>query len=117
MAPLLRALGAEPGVTSLVCVTGPHRAMLDQVLALFSIRPDRNLEVMTPDQSLNGLAARVLERIDPVLAEIAPDRVLVHGDTTTAMAAALAAFHRRIPVGHVEAGLRTTTSPSPGRRR
>ena len=107
MAPLLEALGAEPGVASVVCVTGQHRAMLDQVLDLFRIRPDMNLDVMTPDQSLNGLAARVLERIDPVLAAVAPDRVLVHGDTTTAMAAAMAAFHRRIPVGHVEAGLRT----------
>lgn len=107
MAPLVRALAAEPGLTSLVCVTGQHREMLDQVLRLFDIRPDFDLKLMAQNQGLNALAAAALAALDPVLDEVKPDRVLVHGDTTTAMAAALAAFHRRIPVGHVEAGLRT----------
>lgn len=107
MAPLVRALSVEPEIEQVVCVTGQHHAMLDQVLSLFEIHPDMNLAVMAPDQALNGLAARVFERIDPVLVGVAPDRVLVHGDTTTAMATTVAAFHRRIPVGHVEAGLRT----------
>lgn len=107
MAPLVQALGREPEVTSLVCVTGQHREMLDQVLRLFAIRPDVDLGLMAHNQGLNGLAGAALPALDRVLAELSPDRVLVHGDTTTAMAAALAAFHRRIPVGHVEAGLRT----------
>ena len=107
MAPLVAALEAEPGVTSIVCVTGQHRAMLDQVLGLFGIRPEHDLDVMVPNQTLNGLSARVLGLLDSLLGTVKPDRVLVHGDTTTAMAASLAAFHRRIPVGHVEAGLRT----------
>lgn len=107
MAPLVRALGRTPEITSLVCVTGQHREMLDQVLRLFDISPDFDLGLMAHNQGLNGLAGTALPALDAVLAEVAPDRVLVHGDTTTAMAAALAAFHRRIPVGHVEAGLRT----------
>ncbi|MFS8036202.1 non-hydrolyzing UDP-N-acetylglucosamine 2-epimerase [Xanthobacter sp. AM11] len=107
MAPLVQALGREPSVTSLVCVTGQHREMLDQVLALFEIRPDFDLGLMAHNQGLNVLAGAALSSLDVVLAQVAPDRVLVHGDTTTAMAATLAAFHRRIPVGHVEAGLRT----------
>ncbi|MFG1452005.1 UDP-N-acetylglucosamine 2-epimerase (non-hydrolyzing) [Xanthobacter sp. V2C-8] len=107
MAPLVQALAEERGLTSLVCVTGQHREMLDQVLRLFDIRPDFDLKLMAQNQGLNALAAAALAALDPVLAEVKPDRVLVHGDTTTAMAAALAAFHRRIPVGHVEAGLRT----------
>ena len=107
MAPLIAALEAEPGVTSIVCVTGQHRAMLDQVLGLFGIRPEHDLDVMVLNQTLNGLSARVLGLLDSLLGTVKPDRVLVHGDTTTAMAASLAAFHRRIPVGHVEAGLRT----------
>lgn len=107
MAPLVRALAGAPEVTSLVCVTGQHREMLDPVLRLFDIRPDFDLGLMAHDQGLNGLAAGALAGLDAVLVQVVPDRVLVHGDTTTAMAAALAAFHRRIPVGHVEAGLRT----------
>ena len=81
--------------------------MLDQVLGLFGISPEHDLDVMVPNQTLNGLSARVLGLLDSLLGTVKPDRVLVHGDTTTAMAASLAAFHRRIPVGHVEAGLRT----------
>jgi UDP-N-acetylglucosamine 2-epimerase (non-hydrolysing) len=115
MAPVVDALRRSVGVTSLVCVTGQHRHMLDQVLKLFGIVADYDLSLMTPDQTLNGLASRAVAAIDAVLGEVRPDRVLVHGDTTTAMAAALAAFHRRIPVGHVEAGLRTydLTQPWP----
>lgn len=107
MAPVVLALGAESGVCSPVCVTGQHREMLDPVLKLFAVKPDITLDVMRPNQGLNGLFARVLEGIDHVLEIHSPDIVLVHGDTTTAAACALAAFHRQIPVGHVEAGLRT----------
>jgi UDP-N-acetylglucosamine 2-epimerase (non-hydrolysing) len=107
MAPLVKVLEAQSGIVSEICVTWQHRTMLDQVLALFDIRPDYDLDVMVPSQSLNGLSARVLGAVDDLLASAKPDRVLVHGDTTTAMAASLAAFHRKIPVGHVEAGLRT----------
>ena len=107
MAPLVAALGETAGITSLVCTTGQHRSMLEQVLQTFGIRADRMLDAMAPGQSLNALAARLFAGIDPVLDELRPDRVLVHGDTTTALVAGLAAFQRRIPVGHVEAGLRT----------
>ncbi|WP_321817988.1 MULTISPECIES: non-hydrolyzing UDP-N-acetylglucosamine 2-epimerase [unclassified Paraburkholderia] len=107
MAPLVKCLEAEPGVESIVCVSGQHQSMLDQVLDLFEIAPAHRLDAMTANQSLNGLAARLFAGIDAVLADVKPDRVLVHGDTATSMAGALAAFHRRIPVGHVEAGLRT----------
>ncbi|MDR3101233.1 MAG: UDP-N-acetylglucosamine 2-epimerase (non-hydrolyzing) [Paraburkholderia sp.] len=107
MAPLVKCLEAEPGVQSVVCVTGQHQSMLQQVLDLFEITPDYNLGAMTANQSLNGLASRLFAGLDDVLAEVQPDRVLVHGDTATSMVGALAAFHRRIPVGHVEAGLRT----------
>lgn len=107
MAPVVLALAAERGVRSTVCVTGQHREMLDPVLELLAVHPDIALDVMRPNQGLNGLFARVLEGIDQVLEIHSPDIVLVHGDTTTAAACALAAFHRQIPVGHVEAGLRT----------
>lgn len=113
MAPLVQALAREPSVTSHVCVTGQHREMLDQVLDIFHIRPDYDLALMARNQGLNALAAGALAALDPVLEEVRPDRVLVHGDTTTAMAGALAAFHRRIPVGHVEAGLRTYNLAQP----
>ncbi|WP_323016321.1 non-hydrolyzing UDP-N-acetylglucosamine 2-epimerase [Castellaniella sp.] len=107
MAPLVRQLELTPTVHSLVCVTGQHRQMLDQVTALFDLRVDHDLDVMVPDQTLNGLFGRAVHRLDAVLAAESPDLVLVHGDTTTACAASIASFHRRIPVGHVEAGLRT----------
>jgi UDP-N-acetylglucosamine 2-epimerase (non-hydrolysing) len=90
-----------------VCATAQHREMLDQVQRLFGLEPDLDLDLMTPDQSLNGLAARALKALDGVLVRTAPDWLLVQGDTTTAMVGALAAFHLRVPVGHVEAGLRT----------
>jgi UDP-N-acetylglucosamine 2-epimerase (non-hydrolysing) len=113
MAPLVKALAAESGVHSMICVTGQHQSMLRQVLDLFDLKPDFTLDVMKPHQSLNTLTAALYDAIDPVLEMTQPDRVLVHGDTTSAMVAAMAAFHRRIPVGHVEAGLRTGDIRSP----
>lgn len=107
MAPLVTALNREPGIDSVVCVTGQHRQMLDQVMSLFDLKAKYDLEVMVPNQTLNGLFSRTIERVDAVLETEKPDYVLVHGDTSTASACALAAFHRRIPIGHVEAGLRT----------
>jgi UDP-N-acetylglucosamine 2-epimerase (non-hydrolysing) len=108
MAPVVRELAAHPDAfRSVVCVTGQHREMLDQVLSLFEIVPDYDLAVMTPGQTLAGVTTAVLTGLDRVLEEVRPDWVLVQGDTTTAMAASLGAFYRRIPVGHVEAGLRT----------
>lgn len=107
MAPLVTALQHETSIESVVCVTGQHRQMLDQVMALFDLTAKYDLGVMVPNQTLNGLFARAIERVDAVLETERPDYVLVHGDTSTASACALAAFHRRIPIGHVEAGLRT----------
>jgi UDP-N-acetylglucosamine 2-epimerase len=106
MAPVLHAL-RNAGADSRVCVTAQHRGMLDQVLQLFDITPDADLDLMRPNQTLEGLTAAVLEGVSGVLDGMKPDMVLVHGDTTTTFAAALAAFYKRIPVGHVEAGLRT----------
>jgi UDP-N-acetylglucosamine 2-epimerase (non-hydrolysing) len=107
MAPVIRALRAEPGARVLLCATAQHREMLDQVFALFGIQPDIDLDLMRPDQTPNELAARVFAGLEPVLAREIPDWLLVQGDTTTAMVSALAAFHRHVRVGHVEAGLRT----------
>lgn len=113
MAPVVSALKAEPGVETSVWSTGQHREMLAQVLDLFHIEADRDLKVMVPDQTLNGLYSRVVARLDEVFAEERPDRVLVHGDTSTAAAAATAAFHRGVPIGHVEAGLRSGRMDQP----
>ncbi len=107
MAPLVTALQNESQIESIVCVTGQHRQMLDQVLALFDLHAQHDLDIMVPNQTLNGLYARLISRVDEVLEKEQPDYVLVHGDTSTASACALAAFHRRIRIGHVEAGLRT----------
>lgn len=107
MAPLVKALAEQSAMESVVCVTGQHKQMLQQVLDLFDIVPQYDLELMTQNQTLNGLSARLLTAFDDVLETVRPDRILVHGDTTTAMMSAMAAFHRRIPIGHVEAGLRT----------
>jgi len=108
MAPVVRELRARPDrAETIVCATGQHRQMLDQVLRAFGISPDLDLGLMQPDQTLAGLTAASMRGLDGALAEREPDAVLVQGDTTTAMVAALAAFYRRIPVGHVEAGLRT----------
>jgi len=108
MAPVVAALRARPEIEHFVCVTAQHRKMLDDLLSLFSIAPDYDLDVMTDDQSLTEITTRVLTRMEPVLQESHPEVVLVHGDTTTSTAAALAAFYQQIPVGHVEAGLRTS---------
>lgn len=107
MAPLVRRLLACNGVRCGVCVTAQHRQMLDQVLDLFDIKPDYDLDLMRAGQTLGGMTSQILTRLDPVLEDFRPDLVLVHGDTTTTLGASLAAFYRRISVGHVEAGLRT----------
>lgn len=107
LAPIIRALRERPELPSVVCVTGQHRDMLDTALGLFRIVPDHDLDVMTDNQAPAQVAAAVLAKLDPVLRTEQPDWVLVQGDTTTTAAAALAAFYRRIRVGHVEAGLRT----------
>jgi UDP-N-acetylglucosamine 2-epimerase (non-hydrolysing) len=107
MAPVVQRLAAEPGIEARVCVTAQHRQMLDQVLDLFDIQPDVDLNLMRPNQSLAALTAAVFTHLEPVLLDLKPDWVLVQGDTTTVMAAAVLAFYHRIKVGHVEAGLRT----------
>jgi UDP-N-acetylglucosamine 2-epimerase (non-hydrolysing) len=107
MAPVVLRLQRTPGVESRVCVTAQHRQMLDQVLSLFDLHPDHDLDLMQPDQSLAETAAAVFSGLDPILEQVQPDWVLVQGDTTTVVAAALLAYYRRIRVGHVEAGLRT----------
>jgi UDP-N-acetylglucosamine 2-epimerase (non-hydrolysing) len=108
LAPVIRRLRREPGrFETIVCATAQHREMLDQVLELFEIAPDIDLDLMRDDQASNELASRVFAALDSVLVDRAPDWLLVQGDTTTAMCAAVAAFHRRVRVGHVEAGLRT----------
>ncbi|WP_434586906.1 non-hydrolyzing UDP-N-acetylglucosamine 2-epimerase [Klebsiella sp. R390] len=113
MAPLVHALAKDPHFEAKVCVTAQHREMLDQVLKLFSIVPDYDLNIMQPGQGLTEITCRILEGLKPVLESFKPDVVLVHGDTTTTMAASLAAFYQQIPVGHVEAGLRTGDLSSP----
>jgi len=107
MAPVVHALAKTPEIESVVCVTAQHRQMLDQVLDLFGITPDIDLNLMQPGQSLSALTAAVFLHLDPVLAKVKPDWVLVQGDTTTVMAAALVSYYHRIQIGHVEAGLRT----------
>ena len=114
MAPLVKKLQANPEeFQTIVCVTGQHREMLDQVLHLFDITPEYDLNIMKPNQDLYDITSRILLGMRDVLKEVQPDIVLVHGDTTTSMAAALAAFYQQIPVGHVEAGLRTGNIYSP----
>ena len=114
MAPLVREFQKHPeAFETIVCVTGQHREMLDQVLRIFGIQPDYDLNIMRQGQDLYDVTARVLLGMRDVLREARPDVVLVHGDTTTSAAAALAAFYQRIPVGHVEAGLRTHDIYSP----
>lgn len=114
MCPLVKEFRKYPDqFETLVCVSGQHREMLDQVLRIFGIRPDYDLDIMKQGQDLYDVTARVLTGMRNVLKEAQPDLVLVHGDTTTSMAAALAAFYRQIPVGHVEAGLRTYNIYSP----
>ena len=114
MAPLVKALQKDKEhFLPIVCVSAQHRQMLDQVLNLFEIKPDFDLNIMKPGQDLYDITSRILTAIRPVLSEVKPDIVLVHGDTTTTMACALAAFYQQIPVGHIEAGLRTNNIYSP----
>ncbi|HEC35424.1 MAG TPA: UDP-N-acetylglucosamine 2-epimerase (non-hydrolyzing), partial [Anaerolineae bacterium] len=108
MAPVIKELEKHHGeIQSVVCATAQHREMLDQVLQLFEIRPDYDLDLMRPRQTLSGLTARILTALDKVVARERPDWLLVQGDTTTVMVGALVAFYHRVQVGHVEAGLRT----------
>lgn len=113
MAPLVRALQDDPQIESVLCVTAQHRQMLDQVLELFELAPDYDLNIMQPNQTISMITANVLTGMEPVLAKEKPDVVLVHGDTSTTFVTALACFYQQIAVGHVEAGLRTGDKYSP----
>ena len=113
MAPLVKELEKNEKVESIVCVTAQHRQMLDQVLAIFDIKPDYDLDIMKDRQTLISITTNVLQGLDEVLKKAKPDIVLVHGDTSTTFVGALAAFYNQIPVGHVEAGLRTYDKYSP----
>ncbi len=113
MAPLVKALAEDAEFESRLCVTAQHREMLDQVLRLFELQPDYDLNIMRPEQGLTEITSRILLGLKSVLMEFKPDLVLVHGDTTTTLAASLAAFYHRVPVGHIEAGLRTGDLYSP----
>ncbi len=113
MAPLALALNADRRFDAQVCVTGQHREMLDQVLDLFELAPDHDLNIMKPGQDLTDVTTAILQGMKSVLAEVKPDIVLVHGDTATTFSATLAAYYQQIPVGHVEAGLRTGNLYSP----
>ncbi len=113
MAPLVQRLGQTEGIESLCCVTAQHRQMLDSVLESFQITPDYDLNIMQPNQTLASIISRTLQGMEPVFQQAKPDLVLVHGDTTTTLAGALAAMLHQIPVGHVEAGLRTYDKASP----
>lgn len=113
MAPLIKALEQTPSMKSIVCVTAQHREMLDQVLQSFGIVPDFDLSIMQAGQTISDITIRVLEGLERVIRNVSPDIVLVHGDTTTTFASALAAFYSRVRVGHVEAGLRTYNKHEP----
>lgn len=113
MLPLVKEIARRPSLEGIVCVTGQHREMLDQVLEAFEVVPDYDLNLMMPGQTLTDITANVLHGMQPVLQQAKPDLVLVHGDTTTSFAGALAAFYQQLPVGHVEAGLRTYDCYSP----
>ena len=113
MAPVVMALRGDPQFDAKVAVTGQHREMLDSALRLFGIVPDWDLAVLRPRPSLEGLTAAILEGVAGILREWRPDRILVHGDTTTTLAASLAAYYAKVPIGHVEAGLRTPNLYSP----
>ena len=113
MCPLVKALKSKQQLNTVVCVTGQHREMLDQVLQAFNIVPDFDLSIMKENQTLFDVTLNILERMKTVLEEVKPDIVLVHGDTSTSFVTALAAFYKNIPIGHVEAGLRTYDIFSP----
>ena len=113
MCPLIRELEKRKEIESIVCVTGQHRQMLDQVLDIFQVKPDYDLKLMKDRQTLTTITTEVLLHLGTLFQEVKPDIILVHGDTTTSFSAALAAFYQQIPVGHVEAGLRTYDKYSP----
>ena len=113
MCPLVRELAAREGVESLCCVTAQHRQMLDSVLEVFSLKPDWDLDIMTPRQTLSTITSKCLTGMDEAIDTLKPDMILVHGDTSTTFAGALSAFYPQVPIGHVEAGLRTYDKYSP----
>ncbi|MFW7431502.1 non-hydrolyzing UDP-N-acetylglucosamine 2-epimerase [Vagococcus carniphilus] len=113
MAPVVKELEKNPEFESIVVITAQQREMLDQVLSVFKIKPDYDLDIMLPNQTLSQITSRVLEKLDPILAEEKPDIILVHGDTTTSFVASLGAFYHQISIGHVEAGLRTWDKYAP----
>jgi len=113
MAPLIKELKSRKNIEAIVCVTAQHRQMLDQVLQIFNIEPDYDLNIMIQGQTLSDITVRVIEGLEKIIKEVNPDIFLVHGDTTTSFAAALASFYNHIPIGHVEAGLRTYNKYSP----
>lgn len=113
MAPLVKELESRKEIETIVCVTAQHRQMLDQVLSAFDINPNYDLDIMKSGQSLSDITSRVLQSLDKVIKEVKPDIVLVHGDTTTTLAASFAAFYNQVILGHVEAGLRTYDKYSP----
>ena len=113
MSPLVKLLGSDKNFDSRVCVTGQHREMLDQVLNLFQITPEYDLDIMRSNQSLAEISSSILLNLQPILVDFEPDLILVHGDTATTFSASLAAYYHRIKVGHVEAGLRTGDLFSP----
>ena len=113
MVPLVKELERRENIKSVVCVTAQHREMLDQVLETFQIKPDYDLNIMQPGQTLETITTKILENMGAVIADAKPDIILVHGDTTTTFASALAAFYRQVAIGHVEAGLRTYDKYSP----
>jgi len=113
MAPVVKALESDPRFESIVCLTGQHREMLDQMVKLFDLTTHYDLEVMSHNQTLAGLTAKVISRLDKIMLEVKPDWVLVQGDTTTCFAAGLVAFYHKVKIGHVEAGLRTGDLQAP----
>ena len=113
MAPLVKALENDPRFDSLITVTAQHREMLDQVLEIFDITPDYDLDIMSTTQTLTNITTKILRQLFPIFKKEKPDLVLVHGDTTTTFAAATAAFYQKIKIGHVEAGLRTWQKYAP----
>ena len=113
MAPLVQELKKYPEIVSLCCVTAQHRQMLDSVLEVFDLKPDWDLDIMTPRQTLSTITSKCLLGMDEAIDELKPDMILVHGDTSTTFAGALSAFYHQVPVGHVEAGLRTYDKYSP----
>ena len=113
MCPLVKELASHPEIESLCCVTAQHRQMLDSVLEVFDLKPDYDLNIMTPRQTLSTITSKCLTGMDEAIEALKPDMILVHGDTSTTFAGALAAFYHQIPVGHVEAGLRTYDKYSP----